>query len=49
MKGNVLITECTPQLKMYRDNSWSILFNLYPLTHFPRPDISLCALLQGLF
>ena len=35
MKGNVLITECTQQLKMYRDNSWSILFNLYPLTHFP--------------
>ena len=35
MKGNVLITECTQQLKMYRDSSWSILFNLYPLTHFP--------------
>ena len=39
MKGNVLITECTQQLKMYRDNSWSILFNLYPLTHFPPLEI----------
>ena len=39
MKDNVLTTEYTQQLKMYRDNSWPILFNLYPLTHFPPLEI----------